>query len=112
MMTISQEHQSAQNPLRDDPAASNGRERIISIHSHSHPLRLSFTSRETAKDCRAMAEGCAKSAHEARDDDVSAPLLQLGQIWLDAASKLDGLPAGQVPPTPERLKVVKWVPRC
>ena len=81
----------------------------MSIHSHSHrsSLPLSFTSVKTAKDYRAMAEECAKWAREARDDDVSAPLLQLGQTWLDAASKLDGLPASQVAPIPERPNVVK-----
>ena len=101
MMTISQEHQSAQNPLRDDPAPVT-QECIMSIHSHSHPLRISFTSLKTAKDYRAMAEECANGR-----DDVTAPLLELGQTWLDAASKLDGLPASQIPPPPERVKVVK-----
>jgi hypothetical protein len=48
---------------------------------------------KTAKGYRAMAEECVKWAREARDDDVRAPLLQLAQTWLDAASKLDGLPA-------------------
>ena len=66
----------------------------MSIHSHSHSSSLPlFRSVKTAKDYRAMAEECAKWAREAHDDDVSAPLLQLGQAWLDAASKLDGLPA-------------------
>jgi hypothetical protein len=73
----------------------------MSIHSHSHSSSLPFTEKgpgrgrpvKTAKDYRAMAEECAKWAREARDDDVSAPLLQLAQTWLDAASKLDGLPA-------------------
>jgi len=75
----------------------------MSIHSHSHSssLPLSFTAKalgrerpvKTAKDYRAMAEECVKWAREARDDDVRAPLLQLAQTWLDAASKLDGLPA-------------------
>ena len=50
---------------------------------------------KTAKDYRAMAEECVKWAREARDDDVRAPLLQLAQTWLDAASKLDGLPANR-----------------
>ena len=64
----------------------------MSIHSHSHCSSLPlFTSVKTAKDYRAMAEECAKWAREARDDDVRAPLLQLAQTWLDAASKLDGL---------------------
>ena len=67
----------------------------MSIHSdfHRNSRPLSFTSVKTATEYRAMAEECAKWACEARDDDVSAPLLQLGQTWLDAASKLDGLPA-------------------
>jgi hypothetical protein len=71
----------------------------MSIHSHSHSSSLPFTVKgrgrpvKTAKDYRAMAEECVKWACEARDDDVSAPLLQLAQTWLDAASKLDGLPA-------------------
>jgi hypothetical protein len=73
----------------------------MSIHSHSHSSSLPFTVKrlgrgrpvKTAKDYRAMAEECVKWAREARDDDVSAPLLQLAQTWLDAASKLDGLPA-------------------
>ena len=69
-------------------------------HSHRSSLPLSFTSVKTAKDYRAMAEECAKWAREARDDDVSAPLLQLGQMWLDAASKLDGLPASQIGANP------------
>ena len=78
----------------------------MSVHSDSHYSSLPlFTSLKTAKDYRAMAEECAKWAREARDDD--APLLQLGQTWLDAASKLDGLPASQVAPTPKRLNVVK-----
>jgi hypothetical protein len=72
----------------------------MSIHSHYHPSSPPFTVKglgrgrpmKTAKDYRAMAEECVKWAREARDDDVRAPLLQLAQIWLDAASKLDGLP--------------------
>jgi hypothetical protein len=68
----------------------------MSIHSHSHSSSLPLgrgRPLKTAKDYRAMAEECVKWAREARDDDVRAPLLQLAQTWLDAASKLDGLPA-------------------
>ena len=73
----------------------------MSIHSHSHSSSLPFTVKglgrgrpvKTAKDYRAMAEECVKWAGEAPDDDVRTPLLQLAQTWLDAASKLDGLPA-------------------
>jgi hypothetical protein len=82
----------------------------IHSHSHSSSFPLSFTLKgpgrgrpvKTAKDYRAMAEECVKWAREAHDDDVRAPLLQLAQTWLDAASKLDGLPASQIAPTPKR----------
>ena len=66
----------------------------MSMQPHSHSSSLGrWRSVKTAKEYRAMAEECAKWAREARDNDVSAPLLQLGQKWLDAASQLDGLPA-------------------
>jgi hypothetical protein len=47
-----------------------------------------------------MAEECLKWAREAHDDEVRASLLQLAQSWLDAASKLDGLPIIPTRPTP------------
>jgi hypothetical protein len=50
---------------------------------------------KTAAEYRAMAEECFKWAREARDDEVRVPLLQLAQVWLDAAAKLDGLPPTQ-----------------
>ena len=37
-----------------------------------------------------MAEECFKWAREAQDDEVRVSLKQLAQVWLDAASKLDG----------------------
>ena len=52
-----------------------------------------------------MAEECFKWAREAYDEDVRASYLQLGQIWLDAASKLDGLPATQPAPALNERKV-------
>ncbi len=74
----------------------------MSVLSRSRSSSLGpWRSVKTAKEYRAMAEECAKWAREAQDDDVSAPLLQSAQMWLDAASKLDGLPASQVAPTPE-----------
>ena len=45
---------------------------------------------KTAAEYRAMAEECFKWARETRDDEVRVSYLQLGQVWLDAASKLDG----------------------
>jgi hypothetical protein len=48
-----------------------------------------------------MAEECFKWAREAHSDEVRASLLQLAQVWLDAASKLDGLPSTRTPPAPD-----------
>jgi hypothetical protein len=48
-----------------------------------------------------MAEECFQWARETFDDDVRASYLQLAQVWLDAASKLDGLPATRTVPVPE-----------
>ena len=50
---------------------------------------------KTAAEYRAMAEECFKWAREAKANEVRVSLRQLAQVWLDAASKLDGLP-----PTP------------
>ena len=60
---------------------------------------------KTAAEYRAMAEEWFKWAREAYDEDVRASYLQLGQIWLDAASKLDGLPATQRAPALNERKV-------
>ena len=53
---------------------------------------------KTASEYRAMAEECFKWAREAQDDEVRVSLKQLAQVWLDAASKLDGQPATQTKP--------------
>jgi len=45
-----------------------------------------------------MAEECFKWAREAQDDEVRVSLKQLAQVWLDAASKLDGQPPTQTQP--------------
>ena len=47
---------------------------------------------KTAAEYRAMAEECFQWAREAKANEVRVSLLQLAQVWLDAASKLDGLP--------------------
>ena len=51
---------------------------------------------KTAAEYRAMAQECFKWAGEAQAEEVRVSLRQLAQVWLDAASKLDGLatPAG------------------
>jgi hypothetical protein len=56
---------------------------------------------KTVAEYRAIAEECFKWAREAKEKEVRAPLLQLAQVWLDAASKLDGLPATRSATTPE-----------
>ena len=53
---------------------------------------------KTAAEYRAMAEECFAWAREARTSEVRASYLQLAQVWLDAASKLDGLPPIRTPP--------------
>jgi hypothetical protein len=47
---------------------------------------------KTAAEYRAMAEECFKWARETQDDEVRLPLQELAQVWLDAATKLDGPP--------------------
>jgi hypothetical protein len=56
---------------------------------------------KTAAEYRAMAEECFNWAHETHDGAVRKGYLGLAQIWLDAASQLDGLPAVRIPPTPD-----------
>ncbi len=56
---------------------------------------------KTAAEYRAMAEECSKWAREAKANEVRASLLQLARVWLDAASKLDGLPATPTQSTPD-----------
>jgi hypothetical protein len=50
---------------------------------------------KTAAEYWAMAEECFKWAREPQTSETRVSVRQLAQIWLDAASKLDGLP-----PTP------------
>jgi len=57
---------------------------------------------KTAAEYRAMAEECLEWARQTVDDDVRAGYLGLGQIWLDAAHKLDALRA--TPATDEHKK--------
>ena len=53
---------------------------------------------KTAAEYRAMADECFKWAREAQTKEVRKSYLQLAQIWLNTASKLDGLPPTQAPP--------------
>jgi hypothetical protein len=56
---------------------------------------------KTAPEYRAMAEECFKWAGEAHTDEVRVSYLKLAQVWLDAASKLDGLPPTRTQSTPD-----------
>jgi hypothetical protein len=56
---------------------------------------------KTAAEYRAMANECFEWARDAQTDEVRASYLQLAQVWLDAASKLDGLPPTRAPPAPD-----------
>jgi hypothetical protein len=55
----------------------------------------------TALEYRAMAEECFRWAREASDEAVRTSYLQMAQVWLDAAYKLDGLPATRLAATPD-----------
>ena len=57
---------------------------------------------KTAAEYRALADECFKWAREARTEEVRASYLQLAQVWLDAASKLDGLPPTRTGLAPDK----------
>jgi hypothetical protein len=52
---------------------------------------------KTAAEYRTMAEECFEWAREARTDEVRASYLQFAEVWLNHASKLDGLPPTRTP---------------
>lgn len=56
---------------------------------------------KTAAEYRTMAEECFKWARQAQSNEARVSLLQLAQVWLDAASKLDGLSSTRKSPAPD-----------
>jgi hypothetical protein len=46
---------------------------------------------KTAAEYRAMAEECIKWAGESYTDEVRESYLQLARIWLDSASRVNGM---------------------
>ena len=58
---------------------------------------------KTAAEYRAMDDECFKWAREARAEEVRVSLLQLAQVWLDAATKLGGLFLTQTKSAPDEL---------
>src|SRR5215468_320282 len=61
-------------------------------------LGIGGVSMKTAAHYRAMAEECIKWAGEAYTAEVRESYLQLARIWLDTASRLNGLSANEVAP--------------
>ena len=57
---------------------------------------------KTAAEYRAMAQECFKWARETKTSEVRVSLVQLAQVWLDAASKLDGLPPTRTGLAPDK----------
>jgi hypothetical protein len=53
---------------------------------------------KTAAEYRAMAEECIKWAGEAYTDEVRESYLQLARIWLDTASRLNGVAVNDAEP--------------
>ena len=53
---------------------------------------------KTAAEYRLMADECFEWARETQADEVRASYLQLAQVWLDTASKLERLPPTRTPP--------------
>jgi hypothetical protein len=61
---------------------------------------------KTAAHYRAMAEECIKWAGQAYTAEVRESYLQLARIWLDTASRLNGLSACQAAPE-ERITTAR-----
>jgi len=99
----------------DAPAPEGGRGRHAgscslgrSFAGHKSQPKLGYRAwgvfMKTAAEYRAMAEDCFEWASATVDEDVRASYLQLGQIWLDAAHKLDGLSVTPAPPASDERK--------
>ena len=62
---------------------------------------------KTAAEYRAMAEECFEWAREAQTSEVRASYRQLAQVWLDTASKIDGLPPTRTASVPDEPVTTK-----
>jgi hypothetical protein len=67
-------------------------------------LDIGGISVKTAAEYGAMAEECFQWARETVDDDVRASYRKLGQIWLDAARKLEVPAATAAEPAADERK--------
>jgi hypothetical protein len=61
---------------------------------------------KTAAEYRAMAEECIKWAGQAHTDEVRESYLQLARIWLDTASRMNGMATTQ-PETQQTSKAAQ-----
>ena len=59
---------------------------------------------KTASEYRTMPEACFQWAHEATGKEVRESYMQLAQVWLNAASLLDGAPPTRMAPPKKRSK--------
>jgi hypothetical protein len=59
---------------------------------------------KTATEYRVMAEECFEWARQAQTAEVRATYLQLAEVWLETASKLDGLSPTSTPRVTEATK--------
>jgi hypothetical protein len=59
---------------------------------------------KTASEYRAKAEECFRWAREANREEVRESYMQLAQVWLNAASLVDGTPPTRIAPPKERTK--------
>jgi hypothetical protein len=64
--------------------------RVLKSEAFVATTRSSFM--KTAAEYRAMAGESLKWAREVRTNEVRTSYLQLAQVWLNAASELDGFP--------------------
>jgi hypothetical protein len=53
---------------------------------------------KTASEYRALAEECFRWAGEAKTEEVRESYIQLAQVWLNAASSIDGAPPTRAAP--------------
>ena len=74
----------------------------LPIYAHWRAAKRTCILMKTAAEYRTMAEECFQWAREAKAKEVRVSLQQLAQVWLNAASKLDGLPPTRTEPPPEK----------
>jgi len=62
---------------------------------------------KTASEYRTMPEACFQWAHEATGKEVRESYMQLAQVWLNAASLIDGAPPTRAAPREMTTKAAR-----